>query len=122
MNHHTEGIHLQIGESIYSSVEVSRTHEARAQGLSGRASLCSDCAMLFVFESPGQYGFWMKDMQFAIDILWLREGVIVHKESHVSPESLETLTPRVEADSVLEMLPNEAIQVGQRVELIQHGD
>ena len=27
--------------------------------------------MLFVFEKPGIYGFWMKDMQFPIDILWI---------------------------------------------------
>jgi uncharacterized protein len=112
----SDTINIKIGEKTYTT-EVSRTEEARAKGLSGRAALCATCAMLFVFDTPSQYGFWMKDMQFAIDILWLRDGTIVHKESNVSPAVQNVMKPSVEADSVLEILPNDSIRVGDSIEL-----
>ena len=30
--------------------------------------------MLFVFDKPDTYGFWMKDMHFSIDMIWLDEN------------------------------------------------
>ncbi|HRZ30119.1 MAG TPA: DUF192 domain-containing protein [Candidatus Paceibacterota bacterium] len=52
-------------------LEIADTNEERQQGLSGRASLPRDTGLLFVFEQPGRYGFWMKEMNFPIDIVWL---------------------------------------------------
>lgn len=52
-------------------VEVADTPQKREQGLSGREKMCSDCGMLFVFDQPGIYPFWMKEMYFDIDILWI---------------------------------------------------
>lgn len=43
----------------------------RDLGLSGRTSLSEDTGMLFIFDKAGNYGFWMKDMNFPIDILWI---------------------------------------------------
>ena len=71
--------------------------------------------MLFVFDTPGKYGFWMKDMRFAIDILWLKDGKIIYKKSKASPEERETFVPPEEADSVIEILPNSEVQVGDTV-------
>jgi uncharacterized membrane protein (UPF0127 family) len=116
--HHQEEVKLKIGEKTYTT-EVSVTKEAREKGLSGRAELCRGCAMLFVFDAPSQYGFWMKDMQFPIDILWLRDGRIVHKESNVSPDDQRILKPTEAADSVLEISPDESVQVGERVDFIE---
>jgi uncharacterized membrane protein (UPF0127 family) len=52
-------------------VEVADTNQARTQGLSGRKCIGQDEGMLFVFNQPGFYAFWMKDMKFAIDIVWI---------------------------------------------------
>ena len=41
------------------------------RGLGGRDALPRDAGMLFVFSSPGEYGFWMKDMRFALDMVWI---------------------------------------------------
>ena len=30
--------------------------------------------MIFVFEKVGNYGFWMKDMNFPLDILWINDN------------------------------------------------
>lgn len=75
-------------------VEVVNTHASREKGLSGRTGLGENEGMLFVFENSGRYGFWMKDMLFAIDILWInKEGVVVHVERNVTPDSYFNTTP-----------------------------
>jgi len=107
-------VSLIVGKEKFQA-EVSRTPESRSKGLSFRDKLCFDCAMLFVFDQPGQYGFWMKDMRFPIDILWIRNGKIVHKETNVSEKNPTTLKPDVEADMVLEVRPNSPLQKGDTV-------
>lgn len=68
------------------SLIVVDTTETRELGLSGRESMPADTGMLFVFEKPDLYEFWMKDMQFPIDIIWLDEKFkIVSIQSNVSP-------------------------------------
>jgi len=57
------------GQSV--QVDLALTEAEQAQGLSGRQSLLEDEGMLFVFDKPGNYLFWMKDMNFPIDIIWL---------------------------------------------------
>lgn len=52
-------------------VDIADTVVTRTQGLSGRTSLAETDGMLFVFENADRYGFWMKDMNFAIDIIWI---------------------------------------------------
>ena len=52
-------------------VELALTMQAQAQGLSGRKILEENEGMLFVFKNSGRYSFWMKDMNFPIDILWI---------------------------------------------------
>jgi uncharacterized membrane protein (UPF0127 family) len=42
--------------------------------------------MLFVFEDSAKYSFWMKDMKFLIDIIWLdNDGKVVHIEQNLQP-------------------------------------
>ena len=94
------------GETL--RVTVAATEAARNQGLSGRAGLASDEGMLFVFPRDGTYPFWMKDMRFSIDIIWISAsdrpsrdgsggGRIVHIAPDVSPatypEDFVTPTP-----------------------------
>lgn len=68
--------------------EKALNSEQHTKGLSGRSLLPSDKAMLFVFDQPGRQCIWMKDMKFAIDILWLNEKrEIVKVEKNVSPET-----------------------------------
>lgn len=109
---------IRIGSTIYSQIEVSDTAEERARGLAKREAFCERCAMLFVFERAGQYGFWMKDMRFGIDILWVKDGKVVHKESAIQPENQEIMKPDISADSVIETVPNVDTKVGDRVHLV----
>jgi uncharacterized protein len=66
------------GKVCFSSecidVEVTGTPEERAKGLMYRTSLDSDKGMLFVFEYPDKYAFWMKNTLIPLDIIWLNEN------------------------------------------------
>ncbi len=70
------------------TVEVANTKASRELGLSGRNGMRDDEGLLFVFETPGRYGFWMKDMSFPLDIIWINQnGIVVSIERNVAPES-----------------------------------
>lgn len=72
--------------------EVVDTDELLAKGLGGRDSLQQDQGMLFVFKSLGKYSFWMKDMNFAIDIVWIDSNKkVIDIESNVSPDTYPKL-------------------------------
>ena len=85
--------------------EVVDTDSSRALGLSGRNEMRENEGMLFVFDYSGKYGFWMKDMLFSIDILWINQnGVVVHIERNISPDSYpQTFINDSEALYVLEL-------------------
>ncbi len=86
-------------------VEVANTKASRELGLSGRKEMKKDEGILFVFDTPGRYGFWMKDMQFPLDIVWINQnGVVVSLERNLTPESYpKTFINEVEASYVLEL-------------------
>jgi uncharacterized membrane protein (UPF0127 family) len=79
---------LNLREGLRVTVEVADTPALRVQGLSGRAPFSDDEGMLFVFPEDGDLPIWMKDMNFALDIIWIDQaGRIVHIEPSVQPDS-----------------------------------
>lgn len=58
-------------------VQIVGTAEEQAQGLSGIASIAEDEGTLFPFDPPATPSFWMKDMLFPIDIIWIRNNTII---------------------------------------------
>ena len=101
----------------------------RAQGLSGRPSLGENEGLLFVFPSPGNNGFWMKDMKFPIDIVWISGDKIIGFSENLQPEpeksvfSLPIFYPPGMADQVLEISAGAVakynLQVGDAVNLAE---
>jgi len=91
------------GQAIH--VSVADTPLAREVGLGGRSGLAAGEGMLFVFPHEDTYGFWMKNMGFPIDILWLNsQGEVVYMAENVAPETYPTtFTPSVPALYVLEL-------------------
>lgn len=88
------------------SIELAETPEQQQRGLGERDALAWDHGMLFLYDDPGFYAFWMKGMRFDIDIVWLREGRIVdvsHRVQHVPGSNGPTVRPRELADAVLEV-------------------
>ena len=88
------------------NVEIARTAEAQARGLSGRESLKEDQGMLFDFETSDIYKFWMKDMKFPIDMIWFDEDRrVVYIQEDATPESYpESFGPNENTKYVLEVV------------------
>ncbi|MDB5259305.1 MAG: hypothetical protein JWO73_513 [Candidatus Taylorbacteria bacterium] len=76
------------------SVLIADTQALKELGLGRRDSLDQRTGMLFIFDQPGRHGFWMKDMRFPIDIVWLDENLIVtHVEENISPATYDSAKP-----------------------------
>jgi hypothetical protein len=61
---------IRVGTQVLT-IEYASGNEKVAKGLSGRKELPKDHGMFFVFPTDGNYYFWMKDMLFPIDIIFL---------------------------------------------------
>ncbi len=88
------------------TVEVADTPAERRTGLMHRNSLPEDAGMLFVFDSPGRHGMWMKNTLTPLDMIWLdEEFTVVHIEEAV-PCTLDpcpVYAPAADALYVLEV-------------------
>ncbi len=95
---------LTIGNTEIK-VELAESQGQRERGLSGRKSLPQNQGMLFVFEKPGLYSFWMRDMEFPLDIIWLdADYQVVDMAKNALPESYPNFfVPKREALYVLEV-------------------
>ena len=88
-------------------VEIALSADEQAKGLSIKDNLKSNEGMLFPYETPRTLSFWMKDMKFPIDILWLDDNKkVVHIEESLQPCSpflpCQSYSPDVQAQYVLE--------------------
>lgn len=78
---------IGINGKVYN-VEVAETKYFLQKGLSDHSPLKDDEGMFFIFEKPDNYGFWMKDMKFPIDIIWIGQDFLVtHVEKNLSPKT-----------------------------------
>ncbi len=87
-------------------VEIATTSASQQLGLSGRKSLGQDRGLLFLFDKPDYYSFWMKDMLFPIDIIYIdNEKVvsIIHEAQPPKTANPEIFQPDAPSDSVLEI-------------------
>jgi len=112
---------VKTSAGIEIPVEVADTSQKRNLGLGKRSGLKKDWGMLFIFEKRKAHRFWMKDMEFALDIIWLDNYRIVHILRNVQPtiqgEKPAILAPPDPANFVLE------IEAGRASELrLKQGD
>ena len=89
-------------------VDIAITAKEKEIGLGYRESLPSDHGMLFVYDHKEIYSYWMRNMKFPIDIVWIDDRTIVDitKNVPVSGKPVSELPiyhPIVPADKVLEI-------------------
>lgn len=76
--------------------EIVRSIQAKILGLSGRDGLAPNTGMLFVFTETHNPEIWMKDMKFAIDIIFIsKEGTVVAVFENATPESYFEKPPKI---------------------------
>lgn len=104
---------LKSGDKRYSLV-VASTSAERMLGLGRRASLPDSQGMLFVFNRPAEQCFWMKDMQFSLDIIWLSSSKRIEQiMTNVSPGTYpQTFCPPSPAKYVIELNAGQVKQAG----------
>ncbi|MDO8659608.1 MAG: DUF192 domain-containing protein [Candidatus Parcubacteria bacterium] len=115
--------YVQIaGQNI--QVELALTGGEQEQGLSGRQGLNNNEGMLFVFDRPDKYSFWMKDMNFPIDIIWINENMkVVYIKENALPNSYpETYESNENAKYILEVVSGFSeknnFKIGDKVEFV----
>jgi uncharacterized membrane protein (UPF0127 family) len=89
-------------------VEIAQTLSQLKMGLMYRRNLKEYTGMLFIFESEGRHGFWAKNMNFPVDIIWLNSDLkIVDMAREVQPckkkSSCPIYRPNFSAKYVLEV-------------------
>jgi uncharacterized protein len=89
------------------NADIPIISEQMSKGLAVKNQLKENEAMFFVFEKPGRYSFWMKDMKFPIDVFWLdSDGKVVYIKENMQP-CISTIicilyTPNTDSQYVLE--------------------
>jgi uncharacterized membrane protein (UPF0127 family) len=71
--------------------------------------------MLFLFPESDVYPFWMQDMRFPLDIIWMQDGTVVDLTTLPAPTSstdIPRAVPRAEANGVLEIPAGAAKDIG----------
>ena len=102
-------------------VYVAKSPEEWQRGLSGLSGLAQDSGMLFIFNEPGVYYMWMKDMKFPIDIIWIDDNFrIIYIKENARPESYpERFGPKHQIRYVLEVnagwIERNKIEIGQKI-------
>lgn len=105
-------------------VEIADTPEKITQGLSDRTSLAENQGMLFVLNKSGFHTFWMNQMKFSLDFVFINNNQVVDLIENVSfpkeGEQPQTLTAKSPFDKVLEInagkIKEYGIMIGQAVE------
>jgi len=102
---------------------ISDTTAEQELGLGQISSLASSTGMIFVFDKPDTYAFWMKDMEFPLDIIWLDQDYkIVHIEHDLSPSTYpQAFSPDSPAKYVIEVnagfAGQHSLAVGQTMQI-----
>ena len=82
------------------SLEIADTDAKRQRGLMFRETLGEGEGMLFIFDQPGFYPFWMQNCRIALDMLWLDEKFrIVSIAESVPPCRLPGCDPPCASDA-----------------------
>lgn len=74
---------VEINNKVFQ-VELAKTPEEQARGLSNRDILADNSGMLFIFPNYQTRFFWMKDMRFSLDIIWIKDNQVVGCEKEVA--------------------------------------
>ncbi|MEX0895612.1 MAG: DUF192 domain-containing protein [Patescibacteria group bacterium] len=110
-------VELAVGEQMLT-VEVVNASESTTRGLSGREEIGSD-GMLFAFSDRSIARFWMKEMLFALDMVWIDGKEVIGVTENVpfpdpvaAPHTLPLYTSPSEVTAVLEVPAGMASEYG----------
>lgn len=108
---------LEIGNTTIR-VLVAKSMYQQYRGLGKRDTIEPYDGMIFPFLLYGRQGIVMRDMRFPLDIVWMRDGVVVDLAQNVALEpgakegEFMIYRPRADANTVLELSAGRAAELG----------
>lgn len=107
----TVAVHAPSG-TVSAELAISSADQER--GLGGRDYLAPGDGMLFVFDTSAVRGFWMKDMNFPIDIVWIDNSrkVVGISERIATSTYPDIFLPEAPVSYVLEVAASDASSLG----------
>ena len=110
---------IKIKDQVFK-LEVADTLAKKQKGLADRESMPQNYGMIFIFEKKGIYSFWMKEMRFPLDFLWIDGDKIVEITKNVAVDKkILTYSSQVPIDKVIELNAGVAekagIEVGDKI-------
>jgi uncharacterized protein len=103
----TATAYVIFADGFRVELEVARTEAARARGLMFRGRLDEGEGMLFIFDMPRRYAFWMKNVRIELDMIWLdarrRVVWIVERAQPCTSDPCPMYEPQADASYVIEM-------------------
>ena len=106
---------ITIGNKSYQ-VSLAETEEEQMKGLQGVHTLPEDEGVLFVFEEPGEVGFWMKDTLIPLDIIYINDDdEVIAVEQGVPGDG--TILEHSDVKYVLEVNKDSGIKIGDELDI-----
>lgn len=118
-------VSMIVGKSNLN-VEVVNSLESITQGLGDRTEIGSD-GMLFVMPEKRMAHFWMKGMQFGLDMVWIDDSTVIGTTENIeyldgSEQNLKIYSSPAEVDQVLELpygdVAKRGIKAGDQVTIL----
>lgn len=106
---------IEIGDRTYN-VKIAELEEDKIKGLQGRKSLAEDEGMLFVYDEPQTVGFWMKDTDIPLDIIFIDEDLEVISIYQGNPND-DTIAEEDNVLLVLEVNQGSGISEGDELDI-----
>ena len=114
---------VKIGNATVNA-ELADTHDRQMLGLMFRKSLPQNSGMLFIFDKPDYYSFWMMNTSIPLDIIWIdKNNTIVDIAQNTEPCFVlcKSYTPAKKAMYVLETNANftkkHGVEVGDKIKI-----
>lgn len=115
---------LSIGDKVTIKVELVRQESQIVRGLSGRQLLPADQGMLFEMPVKSRWQFWMKDMKFSLDFIWIDGQTVVGLDQNIPyfiNDDIARVVPSQPVDKVLEVnagfIARYNIRIGDEIDL-----
>lgn len=103
----------QSGKEIAFDVEIANTDATREKGLMNRDSLPPNTGMLFIFDTPTEPMFWMKDTKIRLDLIYINEqGQVIGVHNNAIPFDTTPIMPPGTVIAVLETSGGAAKKLG----------
>lgn len=122
----TKNVRIKFENKRVINAEIASTQKEKALGLMHRQSMNEDEGMLFVFDYASNYSFWTKNMNFAIDIIWIGADfrivdITEDAEPCKSIEKCKSYMPAKKAKYVIEVVSGFAdknnLTIGQKIDV-----